>query len=72
MKCSNCGRNIPNDSNYCEYCGVQVLKKTKPSYGKYWLIAILIFILPFYFFPFVSSEGSMPNSFLNTSRKCAI
>lgn len=47
MKCSNCGRNIPNDSNYCEYCGVQVVKKTKPSYGKYWLIAILIFILPF-------------------------
>ena len=24
MKCSNCGRDIPNDSIYCEFCGVQV------------------------------------------------
>lgn len=24
MKCPNCGKEIANDSVYCEYCGVQV------------------------------------------------
>lgn len=48
MKCSKCGKEIANDSNFCEYCGVRVVRNEvnkKKSYGKYWLIAILIFIV---------------------------
>ena len=47
MKCNYCGREILEDSKFCEFCGKAVIrsegKKKKPSYGKYWLIAILIF-----------------------------
>ena len=47
MKCANCGRDIPEDSNFCEFCGKAVIRsnktKKKQSYGKYWLIAISIF-----------------------------
>ncbi len=24
MKCGKCGREIPNDSNYCPYCGARI------------------------------------------------
>ena len=26
MKCNNCGREISDSSNFCVYCGVQVVK----------------------------------------------
>ena len=45
MKCKNCGREIPEGSNFCEFCGATItpfVKKSKKSYGKYWLIALLI------------------------------
>jgi uncharacterized membrane protein YhaH (DUF805 family) len=32
MKCPNCGKEIPNDSNYCEYCGRHV--KSIMNFGK--------------------------------------
>lgn len=32
MKCTNCGREIDNDSNYCEYCGTkQNITENTPS-----------------------------------------
>ena len=27
MKCNHCGKEIPNDSNFCEFCGKKVKKK---------------------------------------------
>ena len=46
MKCPNCGREILDDSSFCEFCGKPVVRSKvnkKKSYGKYWLIALLIF-----------------------------
>lgn len=30
MKCSNCGKEIAEDSKFCEHCGTQVKKNSKP------------------------------------------
>ena len=30
MKCPSCGKEIAEDSKFCEYCGVQVKKNSKP------------------------------------------
>ena len=27
MKCPNCGKEIANDSNFCEYCGKRIFEK---------------------------------------------
>ncbi len=29
MKCANCGAEIPNTSNFCEYCGSQISVEMK-------------------------------------------
>lgn len=40
MKCPNCGKDIANDSNYCEYCGAKI---SKPWRNKIlWIILIVL------------------------------
>ena len=42
MKCSKCGKEIANDSNFCEYCGTKVpkAKSRKPL----WIVLVLCII----------------------------
>lgn len=47
MKCSKCGKEIANDSNFCEYCGAKVHKRMSRNnfYGLLTLIFSLIIIV---------------------------
>ena len=45
MKCPNCGKEIANDSLFCEYCGAKVKKATKKWVP--WVAGILVFIVSF-------------------------
>ncbi len=45
MKCSKCGKEIANDSNYCEYCGTRV--KSSNDNKPIWIILATLFILCF-------------------------
>ena len=38
MRCSKCGKEIANDSNFCEFCGTQI----KPVYNKWMVFSILL------------------------------
>ena len=50
MKCSKCGKEIANDSNFCEYCGTKIQKNIKEptriiqkkSYKIAWIITVII------------------------------
>lgn len=41
MKCPNCGKEIVNDSIYCEFCGAQISKKR--SKKSLWITLIVVF-----------------------------
>ena len=43
MKCSKCGKEIANDSKFCEHCGAQV-KVSVWEYGKSHAKALMLFI----------------------------
>ena len=45
MKCTNCGKEIANDSKFCEYCGTKV-KKAK-SRKPFWIVLALCVIALF-------------------------
>ena len=42
MKCKNCGKEIANDSVFCEYCGAKVAEEKKKNYKKSLIIAGII------------------------------
>ena len=42
MKCQSCGKEIPNNSNFCEYCGAKVKKKKSRWIAIAVLFAIVI------------------------------
>jgi len=42
MKCPNCGKEITNDSLYCEYCGTKI--SAKKSNRGLWIIAFLVMV----------------------------
>ena len=42
MKCSKCGKEIANDSNYCEYCGTKVTKAKNKTI--IWIVLVLCVI----------------------------
>ena len=44
MKCSKCGREIANDSNFCEYCGTKVGNNKKKETIKIVLIVLSVVI----------------------------
>lgn len=41
MKCYNCGQEILNDSNFCEFCGTKVLKNKNKITSINYLVACL-------------------------------
>ena len=43
MKCSKCGKEIANDSNFCEYCGTKVGNNTKKKTINIALIVLSVF-----------------------------
>ena len=45
MKCPNCGKEIANDSLFCEFCGAKVKKAAKKWVP--WVAGILAFIVSF-------------------------
>lgn len=45
MKCSKCGKEIANDSVFCEYCGARIKKEERDKIKQYILIAIGIILL---------------------------
>ena len=49
MKCPNCGKEITDDSLFCEHCGAKVTKETpkKPKKWVLWLVGILACIVSF-------------------------
>ena len=42
MKCSNCGKEIANDSLFCEYCGAKIQKSRKKTL---WIMLSACFIV---------------------------
>lgn len=38
MKCSNCGKEIPGDSKFCEYCGIRIKSTSWPSWVTFLII----------------------------------
>lgn len=46
MKCSKCGKEIANDSNFCEFCGAQVCKRTSSNaFGGFLIVMALLFVI---------------------------
>lgn len=41
MKCKNCNKEIPDDSNFCEHCGINI----KTSFGQYIFFTIYALFL---------------------------
>ena len=41
MKCPNCGKKIPYDSNFCEFCGTR-LTDSIPNHTIIWLLVVII------------------------------
>ena len=41
MKCNHCGEEIANDSNFCEYCGTKIKKKSKLPW---WAILLIVLV----------------------------
>lgn len=46
MKCPKCGKELTNDSNFCEFCGTQVRKIRKPKSAP-WIVMTIIFCVLF-------------------------
>lgn len=44
MKCPNCGKEIANDSQFCEYCGTKLVKPRK-SFKGLWITLIVLFLI---------------------------
>ena len=42
MKCPNCGKEIANDSQFCEFCGTQLKKSTKNPNTVWIILALLL------------------------------
>ena len=42
MKCPNCGKEIANDSQFCEFCGTQLKKSTKNPITVWIILALLL------------------------------
>lgn len=59
MKCPKCGKEIANDSNFCEFCGTQVRKIRKPKRAPWIVLSIVfsVFALLFFFVAFVEYKG---------------
>lgn len=41
MKCSNCGKEIANDSNFCEYCGKRIFEKRSYKFLCFFLVLLV-------------------------------
>ena len=44
MKCPECGKEIANDSQFCEYCGAQLVKPKK-RLKEFWITLIVLFLI---------------------------
>ena len=71
MKCSNCGNEIPDDSNFCEFCGTQFTKinsntpekkSSKPIGIVFLIIFLIIFIWVSIILAYFLYEKSYENS----------
>jgi len=60
MKCPNCGREIANDSNYCEYCGKKV--KTSSKAPLRIIIVLTVIILAVVILVSLLRQGSAPKA----------
>lgn len=68
MKCSNCGLEILEGSNFCTNCGIRIsnnIKKNSNFYLYIETIGILFYVLAFVFFiiyiPYFKIEGLFSN-----------
>ena len=42
MYCNQCGKNIPDGSSYCNFCGAE--QNGKKSTGFFWLLGLLVVV----------------------------
>jgi len=45
MKCTHCGKEISNDSNFCEFCGKKVSENQNKKILRYSVYIILAYML---------------------------
>ena len=61
MKCSNCGKEIANDSHFCEFCGTRLeLKPNKGTFRKrkfLWILLVAIICVFVFGWPLYSKYG---------------
>lgn len=48
MKCKNCNKEIPDDSNFCEHCGVNI-KTSLVQYILFTIYALFLVLISFNF-----------------------
>ena len=74
MKCPNCGKEIANDSLFCEYCGKPV-KQQRHGFVTFWLWLMIIanVCATFaYFSEATSSRGDNNTILMYTSAVCSV
>ena len=62
MKCPKCGKEISNDSQFCEYCGTKVVRAGRSSDGKLgmkwpWLMLGVMGIVVLGWYAFLRTYG---------------
>ena len=45
MKCPHCGKEIANDSVYCEFCGEKVMQAPVEKKDKYWNKSLIFIVV---------------------------
>ena len=45
MKCPHCGKEIANDSVYCEFCGEKVMQAPVKKKDKYWNKSLIFIVV---------------------------
>ena len=59
MKCSKCGKEIANDSNFCEYCGTKVHKIISRK-TVWWVLSVIIILSVIGFIYINATDAKVP------------